>query len=171
MSFYLYIMRHAKSDWSGPGTSDFDRPISKRGQKNAKRIGQWMADNNRIPQQIISSPALRARQTTELVTTQLSRVSPEIILYEKDLYLSSPDTLIECIQSYKNDLKSLMLVAHNPGLEQLVHYLSSKSVKADAKGKTMTTANLVIFEYPDINFDPEVDKGELIEFVKPKGLD
>jgi len=171
MSFYLYIMRHAKSDWSGPGRSDFDRPINKRGRKNAKRIGQWMADNNRIPQQIISSPALRARQTTDLVTGQLIRVSPEKILYEENIYLASLDALIECIQIYKNDLKSLMLVAHNPGLEQLVNYLSSKSVKVDAKGKTMTTANLVIFEYPDSNFDPDINKGKLIKFIKPKDLD
>lgn len=170
MRFYLYIMRHAKSDWSGSGTSDFDRPISKRGQKNATRIGQWMADNNRIPQQIISSPAIRARQTTELVIEQLTRVSPEKILYEEDIYLASLDTLIECIQIYKNDLKSLMLVAHNPGLEQLVNFLLSKSVKSSVKGKTMTTANLVIFQYLDSNFDPELDKGELIEFIKPKEL-
>ncbi len=171
MSFYLYILRHAKSDWSDLNTSDFDRPLNKRGQKNAKRIGQWMADNKSIPQQIISSPAVRARQTTELVIKQLSRVSPEKVLYENDLYLANLDTLLECIQIYKSDIKSLMLVAHNPGMEQLVNYLSSKLVEADAKGKTMTTANLVIFKYPDSNFDPEIDKGDLVELIKPKELD
>jgi phosphohistidine phosphatase len=170
MAFYLYIMRHAKSDWSIPGKSDFDRPINKRGQKNAKRIGQWMAENNHIPQQIISSPAQRARQTTKLVANQLSKDGPEKILYDQELYLAGLDTLIECIQIYKNDLNSLMLVAHNPGMEQLITYLSSKSVNSDMNGKTMTTANLVIFEYPDSNFDLEVDKGELVEFIKPKEL-
>jgi len=121
MSFYLYIMRHAKSDWSGPGTSDFDRPINKRGQKNATRIGQWMAYNNRIPQQIISSSALRARQTTKLMSEAFIDIVSDKILYEEDLYLASLDTLIECIHIYKKDLKSLMLIAHNPGLEQLVN--------------------------------------------------
>ncbi len=170
MSFYLYIMRHAKSDWSVPGTSDFDRSINKRGKKNATRIGLWMADNNRIPQQIISSSALRARQTTELMSEAFIDVVSDKILYEEDLYLASLETLIECIQIYKINVKSLMLVAHNPGLEQLVIYLSRKSMKSGVKGKTMTTANLVIFEYPDSNFDPEVDKGALIEFIKPKEL-
>jgi len=63
-----------------------------------------------------------------------------------------------------------MLVAHNPGLDQLVDYLSSKTVNPDSSGKCMTTANLVIFEYPDSNFVPVLHKGELIEFIKPKEL-
>ena len=164
-------MRHAKSDWSDPGTSDFDRPISKRGRKNAKRIGQWMADNNYLPQKIISSPAKRARQTTELITMQLSRVNQEKIQYDDDLYLAGLDALMECIRIYKNNLNSLMLVAHNPGMEQLVNCLSDKSAKADINGISMTTANLVIYKYANNDFDPELDKGELLEFIKPKELD
>lgn len=167
MAFQLYIMRHAKSDWSDPGTSDFERPINHRGRKNASRIGRWMVDNKRLPDKIISSPARRARQTTELVTAQLKEFGPEKILYDKDLYLASLDTLIESIEIYKKDLNSLMLVAHNPGLEQLVNYLSSTSALNE---KAMTTANLVIFEYPDSDFDPARDKGELVEFIKPKEL-
>jgi phosphohistidine phosphatase len=168
MAFHLYIMRHAKSDWSGPGTSDFDRPINKRGRKNAKRIGQWMTEHKRTPQRVISSPANRAKQTIELVIEQISEIKPENIRYEKALYLADPDTLLEQIQLYKNDVNSLMLVAHNPGLEQLVHFLSSESEK---EYNSMTTANLVIFEYADNQFDPFRDKGALIEFIKPKELD
>jgi phosphohistidine phosphatase len=168
MTFHLYIMRHAKSDWTDPGTSDFNRPINKRGEKSASRIGQWMADNNRLPQKIISSAAVRAKQTTELLAGQFAHIGPEKIIYEKDLYLADVNTLLKFIQLYKNDLSSLMLVAHNPGLEQLIHFLSSGS---KAEYKSITTANLVIFEYPDSRFDPEIDKGELIEFIKPKELD
>jgi len=168
MTFHLYIMRHAKSDWGDPGVSDFNRPINKRGKKSARRIGQWMAENNRLPQRIISSTAVRAKQTIELVAEQITCSSSDKIIYEKNLYLADPTTLLEFIQLYKNDLNSLMLVAHNPGLEQLVHFLSSES---DTEYKSMTTANLVIFEYPDNHFDPETDKGKLIEFIKPKELD
>ncbi len=161
-------MRHAKSDWSGLDKSDFDRPINQRGQKNAKRIGQWMVENGHLPEKIISSSALRARQTIELVVKQISEIDSNSILFDKSLYLAEPETLIEIIQLYKNELNSLMLVAHNPGLEQLVHFLSSE---ADYEYKNMTTANLVIFEYPDNNFDPSREKGKLIEFIKPKELD
>jgi len=161
-------MRHAKSDWAVPGTSDFDRPINKRGNKSAIRIGEWMAENKHIPEKIISSPAIRAKQTIELVVDQIDSKSENEISYEEDLYLASLDTLLENIQLYKNDVNSLMLVAHNPGLEDLVHFLSSQS---SYEYKSMTTANLVIFEYKNNKFDVGMDKGKFVEFIKPKELD
>jgi phosphohistidine phosphatase len=164
-------MRHAKSDWSGSGVSDFNRPINKRGHKNAKRIGQWMVENNRIPQQIISSSALRAKQTTELVEKQLIAVEPVKVFFDKDLYLASAETLIESIQLYKKEFNSLMLVAHNPGMEQLLNMLLMISADTAVENKTMTTANLAIFEYDDSDFEPEKDKGKLLAFIKPKELD
>jgi len=165
MTFHLYIMRHAKSDWAGTGISDFDRPINKRGEKSAVRIGQWMLENNHIPQKIISSSANRARQTIDLVLKQFDD-SYENISYEKDLYLADADTLLEYIQLYKANVDSLMLVAHNPGLEHLIHFLE----KGSKDYQSMTTANLAIFKYSDNQFDPFTDKGELIKFIKPKEL-
>lgn len=168
MTFQLYIMRHAKSDWAVPGTSDFDRPLNKRGNKNAIRIGQWLYENKRLPEKIISSPAVRAKQTIKLVVEQFADKTKEKIIYEEDLYLANLDALLELIQLYKNDVSSLMLVAHNPGLEDLIHFLVDESGKGY---KAMTTANLAIFEYADNQFDPLTDKGKLIEFIKPKELD
>ncbi len=171
MTFALYIMRHAKSDWSSGAGSDFDRPLNKRGRKNAKRVGQWMREKGHVPDRVVSSSATRARETTELVVEELKQKKPKQVLYEDSLYLADQDKLIEFIQIYKEDLNSLMLVAHNPGMEHLIYHLSSQKIKADLNGKTLTTANLVIFEYPDANFDPLTDKGELIAFIKPKELD
>ena len=168
MAFHLYIMRHAKSDWAVAGTSDFDRPINKRGNKSAIRIGEWMVENDCLPEKIISSPAKRAKQTIELLVDQIESKSKKEINYEEDLYLASLDSLLENIQLYKNDVNSLMLVAHNPGLEDLVHFLSSQP---SYEYKSMTTANLVIFEYKNNKFDIETDKGKLLEFIKPKELD
>lgn len=169
MSFYLYLMRHAKSDWSGSGTSDYDRPINHRGQKNAKRVGVWMAENNFLPEKIVSSPAVRARQTIEIVSEQFGHSQVKIDL-DEDLYLASLDTLIESVQLYKNDVNSLMLVAHNPGLDYLVNDLLSRSINTISGHIVMTTANLAIFEYKDSHFDPEKDKGNLIEFIQPKKI-
>ncbi len=169
MSFYLYLMRHAKSDWSGLGTSDYDRPINHRGEKNAKRIGAWMAENNFLPEKIVSSPAIRARQTIEIVSEQFGPSQVKIDL-DEDLYLASLGTLIEAVQLYKNDVSSLMLVAHNPGMDYLVNDLLSRSINTISGHIVMTTANLAIFEYKDSHFDPEKDKGNLIEFVQPKKL-
>lgn len=168
MAFYLYLMRHAKSDWTGPNISDFDRPINDRGNKNAIRIGKWMLENNHIPDKIISSPANRAKQTIELVVDQIQSKSKKEINYEEDLYLASLDHLFEVINLYKNDVSSLMLVAHNPGLEDLLYVLTSKT---NFEYRKMTTANLVIYEYDDNQFNIEMDAGRLIEFIKPRELD
>ena len=167
MNLYLYIMRHAKSDWSGPQISDFERPINKRGTKNAMRIGQWMNENNHIPQKIISSPALRAKETIELVTEQISKFNLEDLTYEDELYLAGFTQLIEFINTYKDKVQSLMLVGHNPGIENLVNYLCDRS---GDKETIVTTANLFIFKFSSDSFNTAVDTIELVEAIKPREL-
>ena len=125
-----------------------------------------MVDNDYLPEKIVSSPALRARQTTELLIQQINNGSLEKVQFDKDLYLASEGALIECIQLYKSDLNSLMLIGHNPGMEQLVNDL----LNINGAMISMTTANLAIIEFSKIDFDPEVNKGELIELIKPKEL-
>ena len=160
-------MRHAKSDWSGPQISDFERPINKRGTKNAMRIGEWMNENNHIPQKIISSPAVRAKETIELVTEQISKFNLEDLTYEDELYLAGFTQLIEFINTYKDKVQSLMLVGHNPGIENLVNYLCDKS---GDKETIVTTANLFIFKFSSDSFNTAVDIIELVEAIKPREL-
>ena len=167
MNLYLYIMRHAKSDWSGPQISDFERPINKRGTKNAMRIGEWMNENNHIPQKIISSPALRAKETIELVTEQISKFNLEDLTYEDELYLAGFTQLIVFINTYKDKVQSLMLVGHNPGIENLVNYLCDRS---GDKETIVTTANLFIFKFSSDSFNTGVDIIELVEAIKPREL-
>jgi len=167
MNLYLYIMRHAKSDWSGPQISDFDRPINKRGTRNAMRIGGWMNENNHTPQKIISSPALRAKETIELVAEQISKFNLEDLTYEDELYLAGFTQLIEFINTYKDKVQSLMLVGHNPGIENLVNYLCDRS---GDKETIVTTANLFIFKFSSDSFNTAVDIIELVEAIKPREL-
>jgi len=167
MNLYLYIMRHAKSDWSGPQISDFERPINKRGTRNAIRVGQWMNENNHIPQKIISSPALRAKETIELVTEQITKFNLEDLTYDDELYLAGFTQLIEFINTYKDKVQSLMLVGHNPGIENLVNYLCDRS---GDKETIVTTANLFIFKFSSDSFNTAVDIIELVEAIKPREL-
>jgi phosphohistidine phosphatase len=160
-------MRHAKSDWSGPQISDFDRPINKRGTRNAIRIGGWMNENNHTPQKIISSPALRAKETIELVAEQISKFNLEDLTYEDELYLAGFTQLIEFINTYKDKVQSLMLVGHNPGIENLVNYLCDRS---GDKETIVTTANLFIFKFSSDSFNTAVDTIELVEAIKPREL-
>jgi phosphohistidine phosphatase len=167
MNLYLYIMRHAKSDWSGPQISDFERPINRRGTRNAIRIGQWMNENNYIPQKIISSPALRTKETIELVTEQISKFNLEDLTYEDELYLAGFTQLIEFINTYKDKVQSLMLVGHNPGIENLVNYLCDRSGNKEI---IVTTANLFIFKFSSDSFNTAVDTIKLVEAIKPREL-
>lgn len=167
MAFYLYILRHAKSDWSGPGGSDFERGLTGRGGKDARRIGQWLRDHDHSPDRIISSPAARAKETLAAV---LSQIEKRPVVFEATLYQARLATLLACIRRYKTDAQSLLLLGHNPGLSDLARYLSGRSV-APAGGDRLGTANLVIFRYAANTFEPDSDAGERLAFIKPGELD
>ncbi len=168
MAFYLYIMRHAKSDWSGPGGSDFERGITGRGRKNAKRIGQWLQEHDHIPDKIVSSPAVRAKET---LAALLSRLEKKAVVFDEQLYLADLERLLTCIERHKSDAHSLLLLAHNPGLSDLARYLSDRSDSPASGNDRLGTANLVIFRYAANTFDPDSDRGERLAFIKPGELD
>jgi phosphohistidine phosphatase len=126
-----------------------------------------MNENNHTPQKIISSPALRAKETIELVAEQISKFNLEDLTYEDELYLAGFTQLIEFINTYKDKVKSLMLVGHNPGIENLVNYLCDRS---GDKETIVTTANLFIFKFSSDSFNTAVDIIELVEAIKPKEL-
>ena len=132
-------------------------------------VNGW-SENDYIPQQIVSSSAVRAKQTTELVVENLTDKQPDKIIFDEELYLASLDKLVEIINAYKDGLNSLMIVAHNPGLEQLLYYLTRNMIGASTT-MTVTTANLMIFAYPENASEIIIDRGDLLEFVKPKELD
>lgn len=152
--FNLYIMRHAESDPARGGLSDFERPLNQTGQTDAKRIGEQMRDECYMPQAMIVSPALRARQTAKLLIQQFA-APPEMIQYEKMLYLADLQTLIELIMQYKENVSSLMMIAHNPSLSQLFHYLQDND--ENIIQQDLAPANLAVFEFAD-DFNPTVDK-------------
>ena len=166
MAFYLYILRHAKSDWAGPGGSDFERGITGRGKKDAQRIGQWLKDHDHRPEKIVSSPAARTKET---LTAVLSRLEKSAVIFDEQLYQADLQALLACIRRHKTGAQSLLLLAHNPGLSDLARYLSAGS---GAPGNDrLGTANLIIFRYAAHAFEPDADQGERLAFIKPEALD
>ena len=132
----LFILRHAKSDWSSDGCSDFDRTINKRGEQSAVRMGQWMHQKQLIPDLIISSTALRAKQTISSVCNELG-IKTDTIYWNDKMYLASLTTLLNTIAETTDDIERLMIVGHNPGLEELVMYLSSNNVPRSDNGNRL----------------------------------
>lgn len=115
----LFLMRHAKSDWDHPGLADIDRPLNKRGSRNAVEMGGWLREQNAEPQLILVSPACRARETVDLLLTGLQPWRPEVRTVPV-LYPGSPSGVLEALGSVPEKAESVMLVAHNPALEIVV---------------------------------------------------
>ncbi len=117
----LLIMRHAKSSWADAGVRDHDRPLNARGKRAAPRMGQLLCDEQLLPEVLLSSTAKRARKTAEKVAAQCG--SPEIQLCS-EFYLASPATYVETLQQQPDNYERILIVGHNPGLEQLLTKLT-----------------------------------------------
>ena len=112
----VLLLRHAKSDWGNPGLPDFDRPLAKRGLKDAPLMGQVLADFEAVPEKIVSSSAKRAKQTAELVAEACGY--KQSISWQDSFYGAYTDTLIEALKLLPNTIERAMLVGHNPTMEE-----------------------------------------------------
>lgn len=118
----LILLRHAKSSWDESSLSDFDRPLAARGEHDAPRMAERLAARGAVPTLLLASPAARALRTAELVAEVL-RVPPANIHTHADLYLASPRTLLTVVAAQTSAHSRMLLVAHNPGLTELVNEL------------------------------------------------
>ena len=114
----LILCRHAKSSWAEAGQQDHERPLSARGERDAPRIGERLHRHGTSPNLLISSPAVRARRTAELVANARSQIR-----LEPTLYLANPAALFAVVTGEKDDADCLLVVAHNPGLTDLANHL------------------------------------------------
>ena len=120
----LLILRHAKSSWKEIGRSDHDRPLNKRGKRDAPRIGRWLRQQDLVPEMIICSTANRAKSTAEAVAEAMG-YEGEIEL-TRSFYLADPETYIERCAQLPNHIERVMVVGHNYGVEELVYDLSGQ---------------------------------------------
>ena len=145
MTRKLFILRHAKSDWNAGTADDFHRPLAGRGLRDAPRMGRWMKDHNLVPDLILSSPAVRARQTVEAVVDE-SGISKDHIRFDDRLYLADTDTLLQVLRECPDGVTGIMMVGHNPGLEELLENLVRTPAPRNKNGKLLTTAALAELE-------------------------
>ena len=119
----LLLLRHAKSSWKDSGVDDHDRPLNQRGKRDAPRMGQLLKDESLLPDFIVSSSAKRARRTAECVA-QYSGYRGETRV-TSELYAADPDAIREVIRATPDTISRLLVVGHNPGLEELLEQLTS----------------------------------------------
>jgi phosphohistidine phosphatase len=122
----ILLLRHAKSDWDNPGLSDFDRPLAKRGLKDAPRMGEVLALFDCVPDEILSSPALRAKQTTEMIVEACGY--KKSIQWADSFYGGTSEDLMAALQRLPHRVERVMLVGHNPTMEETVATLLSASL-------------------------------------------
>jgi phosphohistidine phosphatase len=119
----LVLLRHAKSDWSGD-EADIDRPLAKRGRRQAPEAGRWLATNIDHIDLAVVSPANRARSTWALVSDELSeRPSTRI---DDRVYAASDERLIAVLRELPEHVETVVLVGHNPGIEELASRLTGE---------------------------------------------
>jgi len=139
----LLILRHGKSDWNSEG-DDFHRPLKNRGKRGAQRLGVWLQQQQLIPDFILSSPAERAITTAEKVCKAMGLSATQIFQDER-LYLANIETLKKIIQALPSQAQRVLIVGHNPALEQLVTDLSNQTIEQPEDGKLLPTATLAHF--------------------------
>ncbi|MFN7399883.1 MAG: SixA phosphatase family protein [Sandaracinobacter sp.] len=168
----LSLLRHAKSSWDDPVERDFDRPLNGRGHRAARRMGEWLRAEGLQFDRIIASPALRIRQTIEGVETGLGQRLR--IEQDKRIYMASAATLFDLVRECPDSVGHLLVIGHNPGLEDLLLIAtegdqSALRREAELKYPTATFASI------DIACDRWADLPEggarLAHFTRPRDLD
>lgn len=125
----LYLLRHAKSDWTDETQHDFDRPLAERGERAAIAMAGYLATRGIRPDLILSSMARRARQTFELVAPALDGIP---VLFEDRLYTFAADALHKRLQGVPDTVSSVLVVGHNPALQELAMGLTDDSPETPA---------------------------------------
>jgi phosphohistidine phosphatase len=157
----LLIMRHAKSSWKHPELADRDRPLNKRGEKEAPRMGKVLKHADILPQLIYSSSAVRASKTAETVAEKIGYKKE--ILYKDALYMAEPLQIVDVLRETPDEIKRVMVVGHNPGMEGLAQMLSRKVETLGTSA--IACIKLPIDHWSDLTLEVE---GKLVKVWEPK---
>jgi phosphohistidine phosphatase len=159
----LLVLRHAKSSWNDPALDDHERPLNKRGRRDAPRMGELVREYGLIPDVIISSDAVRARLTAEAVA-EAARYAGEILL-DPRLYLACPADILSLLTTVRENAGTVMIVGHNPGLETLVEQLTGE--RQDLPTAALAQIGLPIDQWRDLK---RSTRGTLVGLWRPEEL-
>ncbi len=167
----LTLLRHAKSGWNDPVSRDFDRPLNPRGRKAARTVALEMKARGLAFDLVLASPARRVIETLAEVEAAYGPLGPQ---YDERLYLASTATLIEIVRATPDSADRLLLVGHNPGLEEIALRLSSRDEgglrgEVEVKYPTGTVAEIGLA----VEHWAEVKEGigQIVRFIRPRDLD
>jgi phosphohistidine phosphatase len=163
----LIVLRHAKSAW--PDVSDFERPLAPRGRRDGPAAGHWLRDSAYPLDHVICSPARRTRETWDLVVQELDATPP--VSYDERVYGAGVNTLLDVVCEAPAEVETLLLVGHNPGLQELTLALAGEA-SGDALERAMEkfpTSAIAVLTFE--GSWPELTPGSalLADFAIPRG--
>ncbi|MDX6314284.1 MAG: phosphohistidine phosphatase [Streptomyces sp.] len=163
----LIVLRHAKSAW--PDVDDHERPLGPRGLRDAPAAGRWLRDNDCVPDVAICSTARRTRETWDLVAAELGATPPAV--FDERVYEASAAALLDVVRQAPDRPRTLLLVGHQPGVQQLVLTVAGEAdgdALARAREKFPTSATAVL-ALPGTWADLAPGAAVLTDFAVPRG--
>jgi phosphohistidine phosphatase len=158
----LYLVRHSKSSWKDTGLTDFDRPLNKRGKRDAPFMGKLLAEQGIQPEVIFSSPAKRALKSAKIIAEEIEYPLDEIVTCAP-IYHASVSDLLELIRDLNDSYYEVMFFGHNPSMTGLVNYLSEFDLD------NLPTSGIVCLEFDERPWRKiSRESGELVFFEYPK---
>jgi phosphohistidine phosphatase len=165
----VYLLRHAKSSWKDSSLPDRDRPLAGRGRRAAKAMAGHLEEEGIRPDLVLCSPARRTRETLELIEGALGD-GPEAKVDEA-LYGAGEPELLAHLKTLPEEVGSVMLIGHNPGIEELALALAGDGEELARMSKKYPTAALATIDLPARRWSTVRRRsGELVGFVRPKDL-
>lgn len=160
---HLIFVRHAKSSWSEQGLSDHDRPLNQRGERDAPRMAEWLAQSIYRPQTLIVSSAVRAQQTADAFQEALDLDGSHFVT-EARLYMAGMQEWIQVLQESLEVRDDIAFFSHNPGITEVINWLCDEDIY------NVPTCGVAVVEVAkDLKrFDSGV--GKLLSFMTPKTL-
>jgi phosphohistidine phosphatase len=169
MSKRLYLLRHAKSSWKHAELADHERPLAGRGTRAATALARYLDEHGFVAELVLCSTARRARETWERIEPAFAAAA---VRYEPQLYAATADALLERLHRVGEEFASVMMIGHNPAIEQLALNLARPSTERRQLETKFPTAALATLELPDSSWR-DLDRGDatLVDFVRPRDLE
>jgi len=159
----LLLMRHGKSSWKDDSLSDHERPLKKRGRRDTKRIAQEIDKHDLYPHIILSSSAVRAKETAEILMDTLDFENR--VIFSDQLYMAEPEDFIDVLSQLSDDNETVLIIGHNPGMEAFIQIIEGDIECLPTAG--MGHLALMLDSWQDISLDT---MGDLVGLYKPKEL-
>jgi phosphohistidine phosphatase len=164
----LILLRHAKSDW--PDVADHDRPLARRGRHDSPAVGRWLGGAGYVPDAVVCSTALRARQTWDLVSGALASVVPGVsppVRYEPRVYQATVLGLLMLVREFADDRHAMLIVGHNPGLAELAVGLAAPPPEPPV---AFPTAAVAVLGLPGSWASAAPGEARLLDFAAPADI-